>query len=282
MELIDGHLGSPHIDSTDMAIIHRGTRGPDSYVFGWGDQCKATVQNANEITIGTGCGSIQGLDWCITAPETLNIDPGSQGMSRNDIIAVEYDKDSTGVQTAKLVVIKGTPSSGTAVDPQMPSSGDVIAATMHAYQPLWRIPISGVTVGTPVQLYDYLVSMDEAMQPIVFDRSGLTTTGDDMSIVGYVTTIGSQSIATVSIRWVNKGSFTSQSWTATNLAKMVGWSAAREAYMTCSENIQYGDLGKNSFRANERFITYMTPGTLQIPGGSWHNGGLIFPVVKSS
>lgn len=157
MELIDGHLGSPHIDSNDKAIIHRGLRGDGSFVFEWGDSCSATVQDANHIMIGTGCGSIQGLDWSVTVPETVAIDSGSQGTNRNDIIAVRYAKDTSGVQTASLAVVKGTPSSGTATDPTIPS-GDVLSA-MEAWQPLWRIPISGISVGTPVQLFEILTPL---------------------------------------------------------------------------------------------------------------------------
>ena len=173
MELIDGHLGSPHIDSNDKAIIHRGLRGDGSFVFEWGDSCSATVQDANHIMIGTGCGSIQGLDWSVTVPETVAIDSGSQGTNRNDIIAVRYAKDTHGVQTASLAVVKGNPSSGTATDPTIPS-GDVLSAT-EAWQPLWRIPISGITVGTPVQLFEILTP--------------LKTVGDSVTRMLYVETI---------------------------------------------------------------------------------------------
>ena len=109
--------------------------------------------SANKATIGTGCASIQGLDWHITAAETVTIANGSQGMKRNDIIAAHYHRDSTsGIETVELTVLKGTPNATTAADPTVPS-GKILSGATNAYQKLWRIPLDGITVGTPVRLF---------------------------------------------------------------------------------------------------------------------------------
>ena len=73
IELVDGKAGTAHISSEDKAIIHRAKFGKSDMVFDWGDVLKCTMGSANKATIGTGCASIQGLDWHITAAESVTI-----------------------------------------------------------------------------------------------------------------------------------------------------------------------------------------------------------------
>lgn len=153
IELVDGKAGTPHISSEDKAIIHQAKFGSSDYVYDWGDSMSCTMQSANKALIGKGCASIQGLDWHVTDPETVTIDSGSSGMKRNDIIAAHYHRDSsTGIETVSLTVFKGSASSNAATDPEIPSHTILKGAT-DAYMPLYRIPLDGITVGTPVQLF---------------------------------------------------------------------------------------------------------------------------------
>ena len=153
IELVDGKAGVEHISSEDKAIIHQAKFGKSDMVFDWGNALKCSIVSSNKATIGTGCASIQGLDWHITAAETVTIQNGSQGMKRNDIIAAHYHRDSTsGNEKVELVVLKGTPDSNTAADPTIPS-GKILSGAGDAYMPLWRIPLDGITVGTPVRLF---------------------------------------------------------------------------------------------------------------------------------
>ena len=153
IELVDGKAGTAHISSEDKAIIHQAKFSKSDVVFDWGDAFKCTMGSANKATIGTGCASIQGLDWHITAAETVTIADGSQGMKRNDIIAAHYHRDSkTGNELVNLTVLKGTPNATTATDPVIPP-GNILSGWVDAYMPLWRIPLDGITVGTPVRLF---------------------------------------------------------------------------------------------------------------------------------
>lgn len=153
IELVDGKAGVAHISSEDKAIIHQAKFGKSDMVFDWGDVLKCTMGSVNKATIGTGCASIQGLDWHITAAETVTIENGSQGMKRNDIIAAHYHRDSTsGIETVKLTVLKGSPYATAAADPKVPS-GKILSGAVDAYMPLWRIPLDGITVGTPVRMF---------------------------------------------------------------------------------------------------------------------------------
>ena len=153
IELVDGKAGVAHISSEDKAIIHQAKFSKSDVVFDWGDAFKCSMSSSNRATIGTGCASIQGLDWHITAAESVTISNGSQGMKRNDIICAHYHRDSkTGNELVELVVLKGSPNATTAADPAIPS-GKILSGAVDAYMPLWRIPLNGITVGTPVRLF---------------------------------------------------------------------------------------------------------------------------------
>ena len=153
IELVDGKAGTMHISSEDKAIIHQAKFSKSDVVYDWGDAFKCSMSSSNRATIGTGCASIQGLDWHITAAESVTISNGSQGMKRNDIICAHYHRDSkTGNENVELTVLKGTPNATAAADPTIPS-GKILSGAVDAYMPLWRIPLDGITVGTPVRLF---------------------------------------------------------------------------------------------------------------------------------
>ena len=153
IELVDGKAGVAHISSEDKAIIHQAKFSKSDVVFDWGDAFKCSMSSSNRATVGTGCASIQGLDWHITAAESVTISNGSQGMKRNDIICAHYHRDSkTGNENVALTVLKGSPNATAAADPKVPS-GKILSGAVDAYMPLWRIPLDGITVGTPVRLF---------------------------------------------------------------------------------------------------------------------------------
>lgn len=190
IELVDGKAGVAHISSDDKAIIHQAKFGKSDMVFDWGDVLKCTMGSANKATIGTGCASIQGLDWHITAAESVTISNGSQGMKRNDIICAHYHRDSkTGNELVELVVLKGSPNANAAADPKVPS-GKILSGAVDAYMPLWRIPLDGITVGTPVRLFTPRGALwDSVTQTLI------------KSQYGTVTGVKSGKIAQISINW---------------------------------------------------------------------------------
>ena len=147
IELVDGKAGVAHISSEDKAIIHQAKFSKSDVVFDWGDAFKCSMSSSNRATIGTGCASIQGLDWHITAAESVTISNGSQGMQRNDIICAHYHRDSkTGNELVELTVLKGTPNATTAADPTIPS-GKILSGAVVAY-PIGRY--HGRHSGAPV------------------------------------------------------------------------------------------------------------------------------------
>lgn len=166
IELINGKAGEPHIDGNDIGMINLAFRGDGSYVFrDFGDTLAATVTDNNHVTIGTGVLSMEGRDTTVTAAETVQIDSGSQGMVRNDLICLHYHRDtSSNVETMNLEVLKGTAVSGTASDPTVPT-GSIMDGATDAYMPLYRIPLDGITVGTPVAIFDTMRNVRDSVTP---------------------------------------------------------------------------------------------------------------------
>ena len=163
IELITGHAGSAHISAADDGWQNVGAFGSGKYVLDTGTHFNAEVQSANLVTIGVGDAMFEGRHVRVSATENVAIDNGAQGMNRNDIICIKYEYDSgTDVETASLAVVKGTASSSTPSDPAIPS-GSILDSDSTAYMPLWRIPIEGITVGTPVKLYGDVVVTLEGM-----------------------------------------------------------------------------------------------------------------------
>ena len=152
IELVTGHAGSAHVSSADVGQFNAGTVGTGKYVLNTGTKFACNVQSANAATIGTGDAIFEGRHVRVSSTESVSIDNGAQGMKRNDIVCIKYDKDGSDVESASLAIVKGTATSGTPSDPSIPS-GSILSGSSTAYMPLWRLPINGITVGTPVKLY---------------------------------------------------------------------------------------------------------------------------------
>ena len=171
IELVDGHGGKPHISGEDLGDFKAGILGDAGYVFKRANMLAATLNGSNSITIATGSGIMptSGRHFRVTAPETLTITSGTQGQNRNDLIVVRAttDEESTTVETATLVVLRGTPTSGTATDP----------ATQDGDLPLYRLQLTGVSVAEPIALFDVMVPYSEFRDSISQYSTAETPTG---------------------------------------------------------------------------------------------------------
>lgn len=148
-EIVDGMTGTKHISSDDLSALNIATIGKADCVLKYGDDFKLTMASANSATLGTGVGMVGGKRFWNQAATSLTVQSGTQGQKRNDLVVARYAKTGTGVESITPVVIKGTPSTGTAADP----------ATTSNDLKLWRIPLDGINVGTPVRLFDPMASL---------------------------------------------------------------------------------------------------------------------------
>ena len=178
VELVTGHAGKAHATAEQAAGLNAGILGLDDYVLNVHDKLKITVVSANKVTIGTGELVMQGRHVSQGTPEDLIVTNGSQGQKRNDLIVCRYAKGSQSVESAKLVVVRGTPTTGTPTDPAVNTTSPLDGGTTYD-MPLYRIPLDGITIGTPVALFNVLKPMsdvwDSLTQTLITSQYGTVT-----------------------------------------------------------------------------------------------------------
>ena len=160
VELVTGYAGKAHATAEQAAGLNAGILGLDDYVLNVHDKLKITVVSANKVTIGTGELVMQGRHVSQGTPEDLIVTNGSQGQKRNDLIVCRYAKGSQNIESAKLVVVRGTPTTGTPTDPAVNTTSPLDGGTTYD-MPLYRIPLDGITIGTPVALFNVLKPMSD-------------------------------------------------------------------------------------------------------------------------
>ncbi|MDB1555776.1 hypothetical protein PL984_00310 [Bifidobacterium adolescentis] len=171
MNLITGKAGAPHITSSDQGAMQAGLVGNGNYLLQGGDGKfpAVTMQSANKALVPVLNLVIEGRYARVTAAETVTIESGVTGRNRNDLICVKYTRDSNNIETIALAVLKGTATSGTAADPTVPS-GSILNNSGTVWIPIARIPISGITAGTPVMLVKQLPPMSQLWDSVTLER----------------------------------------------------------------------------------------------------------------
>ena len=175
MEIVTGFQGKNHVTAQQLSRLISGLAGDETYVLDTQDQLAIEVVSANKVTIATGDLIAQGTYFTNEAPEDLVIENGVTGLNRNDLIVCRYEKaepavDEDGnpdytiprIESGDWAVVKGTPSSGTPEDPSVVTASLQDPNTSLAEFPVYRIPIRGLSVGTPERIPPVIPSMREA------------------------------------------------------------------------------------------------------------------------
>lgn len=245
VELVTGHAGKAHATAEQAAGLNAGILGLDDYVLDVHDKLKITVVSANKVTIGTGELVMQGRHVSQGTPEDLIVTNGSQGQKRNDLIVCRYAKGSQNIESAKLVVVRGTPTTGTPTDPAVNTTSPLDGGTTYD-MPLYRIPLDGITIGTPVALFNVLKPMSDVWDSLT--RTDVTTliSGNYGTVNGY----RSGPMVTLRIDWKSSASGSWNSGTFGTLPE--GWRPPMDL------NFSYG--GRDG--ANQKIINIHADGTM--------------------
>ena len=158
VELVTGHANKAHATAEQAAGLNAGILGLDDYVLDVHDKFKLTIVSANKVTIGTGELVMQGRHVSQGTPEDLIVTNGSQGQKRNDLIVCRYTKGSQSVESAELVVVRGTPTTGTPTDPTLNTTSPLDGGTTYDMA-LYRVPLDGITIGEPEPMFNILQPM---------------------------------------------------------------------------------------------------------------------------
>ncbi|MDB6764758.1 hypothetical protein PMS00_01035 [Bifidobacterium longum] len=244
-ELVTGHAGKAHATAEQAAGLNAGILGLDDYVLNVHDKFEITVVSANKVTIGTGELVMQGRHVSQGTPEDLIITNGSQGMKRNDLIVCRYTKDAGLVESAQLVVVKGTPTTGTPTDPAVNTTSPLDGGTTYD-MPLYRIPLDGITIGTPVALFNVLKPMSDVWDSLTHTDVTTLISGNYGTVKGY----RSGPMVTLRIDWKTSAS---GSWNMGTFGTLPeGWRPPMDL------NFSYG--GRDG--ANQKNINVNANGTM--------------------
>lgn len=289
IDFITGKAGTDHIDGNDWRSINASIIGLDDYVMRLRNELAIRVQDSNHVVIDTGMAMLNGGAAHVTAAETVTIQSGTQGKKRNDLVCLRYTKTGD-IEKASLVCIKGTPTTGTPADPSYNKASTLLGSTTVHDMPLYRLPLNGITLGTPVKLFRTLDSLasvwdsltKNASTTIAIDRSGTATSTDYFRFEGRILPLGgstTSAMALINIGWTNAGSFHSNAWESTRLCKMTEWKPVMEGHQVACENADKFHYSM-FYWYPEGWITWQTSEAWQVPENCWHNATFNFLVTR--
>ena len=165
MNIVTGYRGEPHITSQQRRFINQSAFGTGSYVLPIGSQLSATIDSATQVTLADGGVSVQGCVGIIEygQSEAIQIESGTVGMSRIDLICAEYTKDANGIENLQLVVKTGSPSTGKPNDPEY-TSGTIAAGDTVVDFPLYRVTLDGVAIDSVTLIAPVVDTAETLMQ----------------------------------------------------------------------------------------------------------------------
>ena len=169
VHLVTGYAGAGHVTAADAGLFNAGVCGLHRYALSTGTKFAYTIQSSNLITIGSGDLVDQGRHISIPANTTVDvaIENGAQGRKRYDLIAIRYRKDAaTSIESADIVVIKGTETTGSPVLPNG-VTGDIYAGALMDDVPLYRVYINGLTIESVTKLFTVITPLADMRSTIL-------------------------------------------------------------------------------------------------------------------
>lgn len=147
LDIVTSYQGFDHITADQMADFQRGLLG-NSCILPVGSKMEVNIQTANQITVADGVVVYDGREIHIPygTSENVAITSGTQGMLRNDIVCIQYNRDeSEGIESVEFVTIAGTPA---ASDPQDPaySNLDIRTGVFMSQKPFCRVRLNGTAI----------------------------------------------------------------------------------------------------------------------------------------
>jgi hypothetical protein len=149
LNLVTGRTGTAHVTSDNARAFNSQVFGTGTYLIDHGAKFAPTIVDNNTVRIGDGMlihqGTQMGID--IDSYEDVTIENGSSGYNRNDLIVMRYTKNrDTQIESIALVVIKGTPSNTTAVDPTYTTTNILDGSGLSTDVPICRVRLSSLTI----------------------------------------------------------------------------------------------------------------------------------------
>lgn len=164
-------------------VVHNG-----DYVLDTDGKLTAEISGAATIRVYGGEGVIQGNLFSVNLKgfEDVELEGGTYGLARNDIIVIRATKDETGALSYALKALTGTETSGDPVDPEYTQSDINADGTSHDF-PVYRIKFNGVDITEVEPLFEAEKPIAEYIKTYVaeyFEEHFSTDTTVTISVAG--------------------------------------------------------------------------------------------------
>lgn len=183
LNLVTGRTGTAHVTSDNARAFNSQVFGTGTYLIDYGAKFAPTIVDNNTVRIGDGMlihqGTQMGID--IDSYEDVTIENGSSGYNRNDLIVMRYTKNrDTQIESIALVVIKGTPSNTTAVDPAYTTTNILDGSGLSTDVPICRVRLSSLTITS----VDNLIESNSTRVLTIQELTNLVTSFSAIKVTG--------------------------------------------------------------------------------------------------
>lgn len=164
LHLVNGYAGTSHVTANDARYENASMVGTGVSITNFLDKLGYTLVSNNAITIGRGVGFVDGAEFELSASEDVTINNGTVGYYRKDLICLEYERNiSSGVESLKLVVVEGEPSTTSALDPDI-YDGSILDGDSIVDFPIYRVNLNGINIASIDKLFTPHDSLMELIQ----------------------------------------------------------------------------------------------------------------------
>ena len=127
----------------------------------------STVFWSSADLTGNQTGSLQGSRFRCSTTTTVNIQSGTQGQFRHDIVGLHFSRETSGREGLEFQVLTGEPaaSEGAAADPSY-TVGNLLKGDAEAFMPLYRVKLSGINASDPEPMFSVLTPLGFGAVPI--------------------------------------------------------------------------------------------------------------------
>ncbi len=164
--LVTGYQGVEHITSDDVGSFNAALMGNGEFVLDRGSKLAFEIVTNNRIRIKDGDILMQGRHIRLKETEEINLDSGTQGKKRHDLIVVRYEKQpGTGIESATLEVVKGA-ILDSGEDPDL-ITGDISDGALVNQMPLYRVVIDGIDLSDVQTIFNTVETLEKVKENIV-------------------------------------------------------------------------------------------------------------------
>lgn len=154
VELVTGYAGKAHVTSSEDGARQAGTVGTGMYALETVDEpLKATLENANTVTVGPGDVLINGRHVQLTGSTTFAVPVGTQGMQTSNLLVLRYELAEDETESVTAITLTGEPAASDPQDPAL-ATGSVLDGDSPVDMALYRVVTTGIESAQPVKLFE--------------------------------------------------------------------------------------------------------------------------------